>query len=341
MAGEPLSPDLDRIVAGRPTAADITGMLQAKGDLQQALFRVARHVRQQMQHDRVRLRGVIEFSNICQKRCCYCAMACTNKPLERYRMSPLEIITAARAIADAGIGTLLLQSGQDPHADAILEEVLPVIAGDVGLDIILCVGEKTAAQYQRYAELGASSYILKFETSSPGLYKAIADADLNDRLRCLEWVRAAGLKIGTGNIVGLPGQSLDSLAEDVLLTHRLRPDFASSAPFVPNDGTPLKDEPAGDLDITLNTIALYRILLRDCLVPSISALEKLQPGGQLRGLQAGANVMTVNFTPAARREKFTIYSNNRFVVDYEHAIRTIRQAGLTIKNPFAADRVVQ
>jgi biotin synthase len=211
-----------------------------------------------------------------------------------------------------------------------LEEVIPQIKHTLGLDVLLCVGERPRAVYERFAELGADSFILKFETSDSLLYREIAHAPLGNRLRCMEWIRAAGLKLGTGNIVGLPGQTLESLADDILLAFSLRPDFVSCSPFIPNEGTPFEGHPEGSLRTTLNTIALLRIGLKSCLTPAVSALEKLQPDGQLLGLNAGANVITINFTPRARRKHYAIYSKQRFVVSLDHALDTIRRAQLRL-----------
>src|SRR6185436_9632285 len=135
----------------------------------------------------------------------------------------------------------------------------------------------------RFAELGADSYILKFETSDPAFYKQIAYTSLEKRIQCMEWIREAGMKLGTGNIVGLPGQSVDTLVEDVLLAARMRPDFVSSSPFIPNDNTPFELGGFGNVDVTLNTMALWRIALGSPLIPTVSALEKIRPDGQHQG----------------------------------------------------------
>jgi biotin synthase len=136
------------------------------------------------------------------------------------------------------------------------------------------------------------------------------------------------MKVGTGNIVGLPNQSLESVANDIMLGAALKPDFVSVSPFIPSEDTPLKSWPHGDVNQTLNTLALWRIILKDALIPTVSALEKIRPQGQLLGFHAGANVITINFTPAEYRRKYPIYAKERFIVSLEHALNTIRLAGL-------------
>jgi biotin synthase len=130
--------------------------------------------------------------------------------------------------------------------------------------------------------------------------------------------------------VGLPHQTLDMLVDDIRLALEIRPDFVSSSPFIPNENTPLESLPYGNLNYTLNTMAIYRIALKTPLIPTVSALEKIQPGGQLMGFNAGANVITINFTPKNFQEKYLIYSQKRFVVRLDHALEILRQAGLKV-----------
>jgi biotin synthase len=309
-------------------------LLTANDELQLQLFKQARVVRREEGLDDVLLRGVIEISNYCQKNCEYCAMRCANKVgLQRYRLSPETILTIAGEIKRANISTVFLQAGQDPHCDPILYEVIPEIKHKLNLNVLLCVGQKKPEVYQRYAELGADSYILKFETSDPKLYQDVTCSPFVQRSQCLQWIKRSGLRLGTGNIVGLPNQSLESLANDILLARSIQPDFVSSSPFIPNQGTPLEHLPYGNLRMTLNMMALYRIVLRKALIPTVSAMEKIQKNGQLMGLNAGANVMTINFTPKTSRDKYAIYAKDRFVVSIEHAHRAIAQAGLHVQAP--------
>lgn len=306
-------------------------LIDAEGKLQQELFAQARQMRQQHQMDQVHLRGVIEISNFCQKNCNYCAMRATNQNLDRYRLSAAEILEIAEQIHRLGIGTLFLQAGQDPECDAILQEVIPEAKRRFGMHILLCLGEYPRATYYRWRALGADSYILKFETSEPERYRQIAATPLNRRLQCIRWLQEAGFQVGTGNIVGLPGQTLDTLVRDVLLAQEIQPDFASSSPFIPNENTPFSEQESGSVRRTLNIMAIFRILLPDALIPTVSALEKLETGGQLAGLNAGANVITINFTPPQCRSKYVIYSQERFVVSLSHAKNIIAQAGMTVR----------
>ena len=310
----------------------LIGLLTSSGKEQEELFRQARNIRHQYLGDEITLRGVIEISNICQKSCDFCAMRCNNKSLKRFRLDTENIIKTAKNIIDTGINTVFIQSGQDPCCDEILEEVIPPIANDLGADIILNVGERSKEIYKWYFQLGAKGFILKYETSDPELYENIAHEPLDERIQCANWIRDAGMKIGTGNIIGLPHQSLESLASDIRLTLTLKPDFASTSPFIPNKGTPLENEPLGNLDLALNTISILRIGLKNALIPAVSALEYIRKEGQLLGLNAGANVLTINFTPKSYRENYNIYNKDRFIVSIDHAINTAKKAGFKINS---------
>ncbi|MCM2359248.1 MAG: radical SAM protein [Geobacteraceae bacterium] len=312
--------------------ADVAKLLTAESGLQEELFAWAREVRRDNQADDVLLRGVIEISNHCQKNCDYCAMRFTNKELNRYTLNPEEILTLAATIKDAGIHIVFLQGGQNPGNDHILEQVIPIIKNELKQEVLLCLGERPQSVYEKFAQLGADSYILKYETSDAALYQEISHTPLERRLQYIDWIKAAGLKLGTGNIVGLPDQTLESLVNDILLDIRIKPDFVSSSPFIPSSNTPLQNHTFGNVNLTLNTMAILRVALKTPLIPSVSALESVYKDGQTMGLNAGANVITINFTPKKSQDLYKIYSERRFVVSLEHAKRSIENAGLRIRS---------
>jgi biotin synthase len=306
----------------------IATLLRAEGEEQQQLFAHARRVRTDAFGHGAAMRGIIEVTNHCAKNCDYCAMRSSNRGLGRYRMSAGEIMSAAISIRDCGIPTVLIQGGQDDLIDGVVEEAVRRIRKETGLFVILCLGERGGEQYARFKESGAGGYILKFETSDPGLFETVTHSSHIRRVECARMLRKLGFQVGIGNIVGLPGQTAVSLVHDLFHAKNFGPEFVSCAPFIPNENTPFEAETSGDLNLTLNTIALWRILLKDAHIPAVSALGKLHPQGQYLGLKAGANVVTVNFTPEPYRSKYLIYSRRRIIVSLEHAQATIRAAGL-------------
>lgn len=306
-------------------------LLTATGESQEALHAAARGKRAEIFKNLLNIRGVIEISNACVKNCAYCAMRRDNKAIERYSLDADDIKRIARQIRDAGISTVFLQSGQNPHCDDLLGDVIPYIKEELGCEALLCLGEKEEEVYNWYSSLGADSYILKFEASNPELNQAATLSKLDDRLECADWIQKAGMKLGTGNIVGLPGQTIDDIVSDIRLAVSMNPDFVSVAPFIANKGTPFEDMPCGSVELTLNAMAILRLALPKALIPTVSALQYLHDSGQVAGLDAGANVITVNFTPKDSRDKYAIYAEDRFVVGLRHAELTAEKANMRLK----------
>jgi len=312
------------------TRIEIKRRLQASGTEQEELFERARQVRNTVQGDKLHIRGVIELSNSCAENCLYCAMRRDNRLLNRYTLDEETILSLADQIINTGIPTVFLQSGESEKCGCLLESVIPKIYQKHGCSILLCAGKKDFETYRRYKEAGADGYILKFEAANPSLYENSTGSSHAERLSCIRNIRSAGMKLGTGNIAGLPNQTIDDIVDDIFLAMELLPEFVSVAPFIPNNGTPYEKSPKGDIELTLNIMAIWRIIFPEALIPTVSALEYIHPDGQAAGLNAGANVITVNFTPKENRDKYAIYAKDRFVVNIEHAYKTAEQAGMTL-----------
>lgn len=246
-------------------------------------------------------------------------------------MTAEQIVAAAEAIRQAGIGVVFLQGGETPETTEPVCKAIPEIKKLFGgsVSILLCLGEKTPHDLARFKSCGADGYILKHETSDPVLFRSLRNRNLRDRLACLRDLLALGYEVGTGNIVGLPGQSIESIARDVLLSKQIGAHMTSCSPFIPARNTPLEGLKAGDADLALNTMALMRIVNPKALIPSVSALEKLMTGGQVTGFNAGANVITANFTPDREKSAYRIYGDERFCVSRNHAFKTLERAGLS------------
>ncbi len=310
---------------------ELVEMITATGSSQQALHARAEELRNRQFASSVVLRGVIEITNICRVNCDYCSMRRDNtKQNASYVLDAEQILLAARNIRDSGINVVVLQGGEIPQTTAILIEVLPRIRelfmGHV--EILLGLGVKSEAEYRALKECGADSYILKHETADPVLSRLVRQEELEVRLEAIRQLLALGYRVGSGCIVGLPRQTVDSLADDILLAYDLDVDMCSASPFVPTANTPLVDANPGSVSRTLNMIATMRLVKQTWLIPTVSALEQQASGGQLAGLRAGANVMTLNFTPPAQRDKYLIYGNTRHVVSAEQVTSQLRAAGL-------------
>lgn len=313
------------------TRAEIRNALLATGREQEELFAEARRLREQNFGQTVVLRGVVEVTNVCRVNCNYCPMRRDNtRENDRYFMSGDEILARARQIKDEGIDIILLQGGETPRILSAIENAIPRIRVlfDDRVEILLNLGNMRRRQYERLRNLGATSYILKHETSDARLHEAMRQETLEDRLRCLRDLLDLGYKVGTGLISDLPGQTLDSIVDDIELAYTLGVHMCSVSPFVPAPDTPLQLEPAGSVNLVLNALACLRICCPGLLIPSVSALEKRSAGGQSRGLAAGGNVMTVNFTDDADQQRYLIYGKGRFVVKMQHVQNLVQAAGL-------------
>jgi biotin synthase len=305
--------------------------LQVRGEQQEHLFAAARATRASAFGRRVVVRGLIEVTNLCRVNCEFCPMRRDNtKQNTIFQLDEEQILETAARIRDAGINIVFLQAGEVPRTTKLVGNVLPKIralfSGPV--EFLLCLGNKTEEEYAYLRAQGATSYILKHETSDPELNARMRHASFEERLGCLRTLVGLGYKVGTGAIIGLPGQTQESLVNDLLLAREVGAHMVSGSPFIPAPDTPLAHLPPGDVETTLNFIALARLMNPRWLIPSVSALERRQGGGQLCGLAAGANVLTINFTPEMEQSKYLIYGKDRYVVRNDHVSEIVALAGL-------------
>lgn len=272
------------------------------------VFKEADLIRKQFVGDGVHLRGLIEFSNICKRGCLYCGLQSSNKSVKRYRLSKSEILNIAKKGVDEGFKTIVLQSGEDDFFDTKL--MCEIISGikDLDVAVTLSLGEKTFEEYKAYKEAGADRYLLRIETTDVNLYEQMHPyADFQNRKRCLFDLKRLGFETGTGCLVGLPNQTLKSMADDIFFFKELDADMIGIGPFIPHPKTPLKDAACGDLNLAIKVMALTRIVLKDINIPATTAMETLAPNGRLLALQSGANVVMPNLTDDFHRKLYEIY----------------------------------
>ncbi|MCR4880556.1 MAG: [FeFe] hydrogenase H-cluster radical SAM maturase HydE [bacterium] len=274
------------------------------------LFSLADKVRKEYVGDAVHLRGLIEFSNICKRTCKYCGLRCENKNIDRYRIEAEDIIFYAKKAAEMGYRTVVLQSGEDEfyNAKKLAEIVKEIKKADVA--VTLSVGEMSFDDYKMLKDAGADRYLLRIETTDRNLYKQMhPNMDFDNRKRCLKDLRTLGYEVGTGCLVGLKGQTIESLADDILFFMEINADMVGIGPFIAHPDTPLKDAPNGSFSLALKVMALTRILLKNINIPATTAMETLNPNGRIIALQSGANVVMPNVTSTEYRKKYEIYPN--------------------------------
>lgn len=274
------------------------------------LFSLADKTREEYVGDAVHLRGLIEFSNICKRQCKYCGLRCEDKFIDRYRISKENIISYAEHAVNMGYKTIVLQSGEDEYYNTDL--MCEIIEGikKLGVALTLSIGEKTYEEYKAFKEAGADRYLIRIETTDKTLYNQMhPNMDFDNRVRCLENLGRLGYEVGTGCLVGLPNQTIESLADDILFFKEINADMVGIGPFIPHPHTSLKDSATGSFTLALKVMALTRILLKDINIPATTAMETLNPNGRIIALQSGANVVMPNVTTTEYRAKYEIYPN--------------------------------
>ena len=304
-----------------------------KSDKTDSLFKKADKIRKLYCGDRVFIRGIIEFSNYCCRSCLYCGLRQENKKILRYRMTPRQVIRLAKQIIEQGVKTIVLQSGDDfGFSQRMLSDIiLNIKSANPEVAITLSLGERPFDDYRAFRNAGADRYLLKHETANPRLYERLHPGQsLKKRIETLEYLKKLGYQVGAGNIVGLAGQTLEDLAEDILFMKELDVDMAGIGPFIPQKDTPLHGQPPGKLDLTLKVLALTRIITKNTHLPSTTALATLDPqDGQFLGLKAGCNVLMPDFTPECYRKDYTIY-DDKVRVSLDRAEELIFKAGRLI-----------
>ena len=282
------------------------------------LFREARACAIQHVGPKVYFRGIIEFSNRCVKDCYYCGILKSNTNVTRFAMDENEILECARAAQEMDYGSIVLQSGerQDEAYVCFVEDILHKIKAATSgkLGITLSLGEQTGETYERWFKAGAHRYLLRIETSDPGLYKRLhpEDHSFAARRECLRLLRRTGYQVGTGVMIGLPFQTLENLVEDILFFKEEGIDMIGMGPYVPHGDTPLAPgdhDPAESFRLGLVMIALTRLVLKDVNIAATTALQTLDPSGREKGVLAGANIIMPNITPTDYRKFYQLYDN--------------------------------
>lgn len=229
--------------------------------INEELFQKADKIRKEKVGDNVHLRGLIEFSNICKRSCKYCGLRSADKFIDRYRILKDEIVKYAKHAVDMGYKTLVLQSGEDDYYTQ--ERMVDIIKGIKKLDVALTlsIGERSFEDYKAFKDAGADRYLIRIETTDRNLYKKLhPNMSFDNRIRCLKDLGTLGYEVGTGCLVGLPEQSVESLADDILFFKEINADMVGIGPFIPHPHTPLKDAATGSFTMALKVMALTRII---------------------------------------------------------------------------------
>ena len=279
---------------------------------------------------KIYFRGIVEFTNICKNDCYYCGIRCGNANAARYRLDEEDILKCCEDGYAHGFRTFVLQGGEDPYFDT--ERMCGIVRAISGrfpdCAVTLSIGELGREDYQALYDAGARRYLLRHETADPAHYRMLhpEGMSLENRMRCLRDLKEIGYQTGCGIMIGTPGQSPATLAEDMLFMEDLQPEMIGLGPFIPHKDTPFRDEPAGSVDLTLLVIALCRLMLPDALIPSTTALGTAEAEGRQKGVLAGCNVVMPNLSPMEVRKKYMLYDGKAGTdMSAEAGIATLRR----------------
>lgn len=285
------------------------------------------------------VRAVVEVSNYCRENCAYCGMRRDNRTLTRFRAKQEQLADLLIHHRPASVTDVNVQAGEDPVA--VREVVVPLIRTlrrETPLGISVCLGTLSAELYAELQSAGATIYIMKFEIGDAGSYERFeAPGTLSQRLRHIRLLAENGWNVSSGFIVGLPEQRASDLVTSLKLAGTLPLQGCSVSPFIPGEDTPLANNPAANANWTLNCMAALRLMRPDWVIPAVSALNLADKDGYLRGLRAGANLVTMNLTPGELRGDYVIYKRNRFIMTEDRVLNAIAGAGLRPSSLSLAD----
>lgn len=316
---------------------DLVVLLESTGDEMQLLLGKANQIKQSSVGSKVYLRGLIEFSNICNKDCFYCGIRKSSVDVNRYEATDDEILEACNFAFERGFGSVVLQSGEisskvfTGRVETLIRQIKQL--SDDKLGITLSCGEQSRETLIRWFESGAHRYLLRIEASNRKLYNKIHPQNLTHsydrRVKALHDLKEVGYQVGTGVMIGLPFQTTEDLANDLLFFRELDIDMCGMGPYIEHEHTPLieyknlllnKEE---RLDLSLKMIACLRILMPDINIAASTALQVINASGREQALNAGANILMPNITPCDYRKQYRLYDNKPDIED----------AGLIINAP--------
>lgn len=302
---------------------DLVTLLLAESDERQQLFQHSQKIRLNSVGNKVYFRGLVEFSNICSKDCLYCGIRKSNEKVIRYDLSDEEILAACRFAWQNRFASVVLQSGENSspafakRVDQLLSKIKEISSNELG--ITLSCGEQSLETYQQWRKSGAHRYLLRIESSNPDLYRKIHPENnlhsFSRRIQALNDLKTAGYQVGTGVMIGLPFQTIENLADDLLFIRQMDVDMVGMGPYIEHENTPLYEfrntlkSKQERFDLALKMVATLRLLMPDINIAAATALQAIDPAGREKALAIGANVLMPNLTPCDYRKEYQLYED--------------------------------
>lgn len=284
-------------------------------EIREYAAKIASEVRQKCYSNKIYLFGYLEFTNICKNNCYYCGIRRDNTNNKRYRLTKDIIHSRFKTGYNLGIRSFILQGGEDRYYtdDILCEIIYDIKTSFPDCTITVAAGERGYYSFLRLKKAGVDRYILRHETADAEHYGKLHPNSMsfNKRMKCLNDLKELGYQVGCGFMVGSPYQTTDTIVKDLRFIKEFTPQLIGIGPFVPSDGTPFEDMPAGSVPLTLFIISLLRIMNPNCLIPSNPALSSLVENGIEQNIIHGANVIFPNLTPDYAKKNYTLYNNKQ------------------------------
>ncbi len=323
---------------------EIIQLLQSTGEERINLLKKSRDIKERAVGNKVYFRGLVEFSNVCSKDCLYCGIRKSNEKVIRYNATDDEILESCRFAWENRFASVVLQSGEisSPafvnRIDNLLKKIKQLSNNELG--ITLSCGEQTRETYLRWKESGAHRYLLRIESSDMELYYKIHPKNqthsFKKRVEALQFLKATGYQVGTGVMVGLPFQTFENLADDLLFFKEIDIDMCGMGPYIEHEDTPLYrhrhllNPKQHRFDLTLNMIAVLRILMPDINIAAATALQAIDPAGREKALVVGANIIMPNITPCNYREAYQLYEDKPCLDEDKELCRSCLEARIDL-----------
>lgn len=321
----------------------LTCRFEQQEPLDDVLFEMARNWQHQIFGNKIYIRGLIEFTNVCKNNCLYCGIRKENRKIQRYRLTKEQIMECCKLGFDLGYRTFVLQGGEDPYFtdDKICDMVHEIKENYPECAVTLSIGERECTSYESFLKAGATRYLLRHETANPEHYRALHPPELSfeHRMQCLRDLKELGYQVGAGCMIGSPGQMLSCLADDLYFLQELQPHMIGIGPYITQKDTPFAGAENGSVEQTLFMLGVLRLMFPKALLPATTALGTLDARGRERGILAGANVIMPNLSPVSVRKQYQLY-DNKICMGEEAAecMQCIRQRVASIGYEITVDR---
>lgn len=295
------------------TAEEYLSLIENRNEYRDSITKAADKKRREYYGNKIFIRGLIEFSNICKNDCFYCGIRKSNKSANRYRLTPAQILDCCEKGYALGFRTFVLQGGEDGHFTD--ENLVPIVQGikkaHPDCAVTLSVGERSFESYKALRQAGADRYLLRHETATQSHYEKLHPKEMSfdNRMRCLADLKSLGYQTGAGFMVGSPYQTNEDIVRDILFLKKLKPEMVGIGPFIPHKDTPFANFGAGSAELTCFLLSVIRLTLPNVLLPATTALATVDPRGREMGIEAGANVLMPNLSPSAVTKDYTLYDN--------------------------------